>query len=284
MAASLIHNAIQVYFDSMFSMVDEGMVQMFKALESSGLRGFLGCSSTIYEAALVDFYHNASVRDNKVISSMQVKSVEVSEDQFAGIFELPTEGLTDMYEVPKYLVFDSRSVFSADGEQLKTSCKKREMKFEFRQLNDILAKTITAKAGFFDAVTHERFLMMAAIHGGVKKFEFRQLNDILAKTITAKAGFFDAVTHERFLMMAAIHGGVKINWGRLLFNLLKDMVTPSSKQARGFAVQICIILKGAPDLELGESKAFPPLKILTTKICNICCTRCDPSRSTTPRT
>ncbi|KZV19004.1 hypothetical protein F511_11925 [Dorcoceras hygrometricum] len=111
-------------------------------------------------------------------------------------------GLTDMNEVPKDLVFDARSAFSADGEQLKTSCKKMEINFEFRLLND-------------------------------------------AKTITVKAGSFDVVTHERFLMIAAIHGGVKINWGRLLFNLLKDM--------------------GAPDLELGESKAFPPLKILTAK-------------------
>ncbi|KZV15930.1 histone-lysine N-methyltransferase 2D-like [Dorcoceras hygrometricum] len=193
MAASLIHNAIQVYFDSVFSMADEGMVQMFKDLESSGLRGFLGCSSAIYKAALVDFYHNASMRDNKVISSIQGKSVEISEDQFAGIFELPTEVLTDMNEVPKDLVFDARSAFLQD----------------------------------------------------------------------VKIGYFDAVTHERFLMIAAIPGRVKINWGRLLFNLLKDMMTPSSKQARGFAVQIYILLKGAPDLELGESKAFPPLKILS---------------------
>ncbi|KZV27646.1 hypothetical protein F511_42600 [Dorcoceras hygrometricum] len=131
MAASLIHNAIQIYFDSVFSMAYEGMVQMFKALESSGLRGFLGCSSAIYEAALVDFYHNASVRDNKVISSIQGKSVEISEEQFAGIFELPTEGLTDVNEVPKDLVFDARSAFSVGGEQLKTSCKKKEMKFQF---------------------------------------------------------------------------------------------------------------------------------------------------------
>ncbi|KZV22014.1 hypothetical protein F511_33223 [Dorcoceras hygrometricum] len=124
MAASMINNSIQVYFDSVFSMEDEGMVQMFKALESSGLRGFLGCSSAIYESTLVDLFHNASVRDNKVISAVQGKYVEISEE---------------------------------------------------------------------------------------------------------------------------------------------DMVTPASKQARGFAVQICIILKGAPDLDLGESKAFPPLKILTTK-------------------
>ncbi|KZV22858.1 splicing factor 3B subunit 1-like [Dorcoceras hygrometricum] len=63
------------------------------------------------------------------------------------------------------------------------------------------------------------------------KVEFHLLKDILAKIVTVKAGSFDAVTHERFLMMSAIHGGVK----------------------------------GAPDLELEESKEFPPLKILTAK-------------------
>ncbi|KZV34454.1 hypothetical protein F511_21229 [Dorcoceras hygrometricum] len=110
------------------------------------------------------------------------------------------------------------------GEQLNTSCKKREM-----------------------------------------KYEFCLLNDILAKTMTVKAVSFDAVTHERFLMMSAIHGGIEVIWGRLFFNIFKDMVTPALKQARGFAVQICILLQGAPDLELGESKEFPPLKILTAK-------------------
>ncbi|KZV57423.1 hypothetical protein F511_04860 [Dorcoceras hygrometricum] len=224
MASLLIDNAIQIYFDSVYGMADEGMVQMFKALESSGLRGFLGCSSAIYEAALVEFFQNASLRENKVVSAVQGKAVEISEEVFAGTFEFLTEGFTEMNDVPKDLVFDARSAFSMGGEQLKTSCKKMEM-----------------------------------------KFEFRLLNDILAKTVTVKAGYFDAVTHERFLMMSAIRGGVMVNWGRLLFNIFKDMVTPTSKQARGFAVQICIILKGAPDLELGESKEFPPLKILTAK-------------------
>ncbi|KZV28253.1 hypothetical protein F511_02123 [Dorcoceras hygrometricum] len=200
MASSLINNSIQVYFDSVFSMADEGMVHMFKALESSGLCGFLGCSSAIYEAALVDFFHSTSVRDNKVISAVQGKYIEISKELFAGIFELPTDGLTDMGKVPKDFVFDARRAFSADGKQLKTSCKKREIKIEFRLLNDILAKTVIVKEGYFDA------------------------------------GYPSA-----------------------------DMVTPASKKARGFAVQICIILKGAPDSDLGESKAFPPLKILTAK-------------------
>ncbi|KZV45496.1 hypothetical protein F511_07999 [Dorcoceras hygrometricum] len=193
MASALINNASQIYFDSIFWMENEGMVKMFKALESSGLKGFLGCSSVIYEAALVEFFLNSSVRDDKVVSTVQGKSVEFTEEVFAGTFELPMEGLTDMSNVPKDLVFDARIAFSYD------------------------------------------------------------------------AGSFDVVTHERFLMISAIHGGVKVNWGRLLFNTFKDIVTPAMKQAKGYPVQICILLKGALDLELGESKDFPPLKILTAK-------------------
>ncbi|KZV23503.1 splicing factor 3B subunit 1-like [Dorcoceras hygrometricum] len=96
-------------------------------------------------------------------------------------------------------------------------------------------------------------------------FEFRLLNDILAKSVTVKAGSFDVVTHERFLMMTAIYGGIPVKWGILLFNIFKYMVTPATRQARGYAVQIRVLLKNAPDLELGESKEFPPLKILTAK-------------------
>ncbi|KZV13950.1 phospholipase D alpha 1-like [Dorcoceras hygrometricum] len=122
-------------------MEDEGMVKMFKALDSSGLREFLGCSSAIYEVDLVSFCQNALVKNNTVISSVQGKYVEISEEHFAGAFELPTEGLTDMNEVPKDLVFYARSEIYANDEQIKTSCKKKELKIEFRLLNDTLAKT-----------------------------------------------------------------------------------------------------------------------------------------------
>ncbi|KZV30844.1 pentatricopeptide repeat-containing protein mitochondrial [Dorcoceras hygrometricum] len=60
-----------------------------------------------------------------------------------------------MDDVPKELITIAKKDFPASGELLKTSCKKKEMKVEFRLLNDILAKTVTAKAGSFDAVTHE---------------------------------------------------------------------------------------------------------------------------------
>ncbi|KZV38738.1 hypothetical protein F511_22430 [Dorcoceras hygrometricum] len=156
MASSLFANTLQINFDSVLSFPDyERMVNMFKALESTGLR--------------------------------------------------------DVVDVPKYLVYDARSIFSKSGKPVKTSCKKRKM-----------------------------------------KYEFCLLNDILAKSVTVKAGSFDSVTHERFLLMTATHFGLKINWSKILFNILKGMVTKTSKQAKGFAAQICALLNGAPDLGRGE--------------------------------
>ncbi|KZV55569.1 TMV resistance protein N-like [Dorcoceras hygrometricum] len=195
MADSLISNALQVNFDSVLSFPDEGMVAIFKALESNGLRGFLGCPSVLYEKDLESFFSNATVHGDPVISCVQSKYVGISEELFA-----------------------------ASGDPVKTSCKNKKL-----------------------------------------KIEFRLMNDILAKYVTVKARSFDAVTHERFLLMTAIHFGLKINWSKILFDILKEMVTKSFKQAKGFAAQICVLSKGAPDLNLGEAKTFPPLKILTVK-------------------
>ncbi|KZV45265.1 hypothetical protein F511_16848 [Dorcoceras hygrometricum] len=167
MASALINNTVQVYFASILSMDHEGIVSMFEALVASGLSGFLGCSSALFEAALVDFLHNASVRDGIVVSTVQGKPVSISEELFASTFELPMEGLTDLHEVSQDLILEVRRAFSYSGKLISTSCKKREMVYEFRLLNDILAKSVTVKAGSFDAVTHERFLMVTAIFGGV---------------------------------------------------------------------------------------------------------------------
>ncbi|KZV19330.1 hypothetical protein F511_35814 [Dorcoceras hygrometricum] len=65
------------------------MVQMFKALESTGIRGFLGCPSVLYEDELVAFFAQKLVKDNEIISCVQGKFVGISVDQFAGAFELP---------------------------------------------------------------------------------------------------------------------------------------------------------------------------------------------------
>ncbi|KZV26269.1 hypothetical protein F511_42303, partial [Dorcoceras hygrometricum] len=166
--------------------------------------------------ALTEFFANGSVRDGLVVSTVNGVHVEISEKVFAEAFELPIDGLTDVSDVPKNLVFDAQSLFSTSQEQVSISCLKKEL-----------------------------------------KIEFRLLHDILAKTMFVKAGSFDAVTRERFMLMTCITCGVKVNWSSLLFNVLKEMVTPGSRQANGFAIQICAILKSVPGLVLGESRVFP---------------------------
>ncbi|KZV28040.1 hypothetical protein F511_31835 [Dorcoceras hygrometricum] len=224
MASSLISSSHHIDFGSVFGIDDAGLVQMFESLISTGLKNFLGCPAVFYKASLIEFFENSSVRDGMVVSTIKGKAVEIFEEAFAATLELPTEGLTDFSEVPKDLVFDARSLFSISKEQVSVSCLKKEMKIEYRLLSDILAKTIYVKAGSFDAVTRERFMLMTAIT-------------------------FD----------------VKVNWSRLLFDVLKEMVTPGSRHAKGYAIQICVLLKNIPGLELGESRAFPLPRVLNEK-------------------
>ncbi|KZV30758.1 hypothetical protein F511_03736 [Dorcoceras hygrometricum] len=150
MISSLVSNINQVHFASVLAMDNSEMVAMFEALVASGLNGFLGCMTEISETALIEFYENASVRGDKVVSTVQGKLVEISEEVFARTFQLLMKGLIDISEVPKDLIFDAITEFSLTGEQLTTSCKKQELKIEYRLLSDIVAKSITVKAGSFD--------------------------------------------------------------------------------------------------------------------------------------
>ncbi|KZV47747.1 hypothetical protein F511_41266 [Dorcoceras hygrometricum] len=215
-------NALQVNFDSVLGISDnDEMLNMFKALESTGLHDFLGCPSVLYEQELEKFFDTTLVQDCDITCVVFGKYVAIPEDRFAGIFNLPTEGLTDLSEVPNSLVLQAITLFSKLSVPVQFSCKKRLM-----------------------------------------KYEFRLLNDILAKSITVKAGSFNAVTHERFLMMTAIHFGIKVNWSKILFEVLKEMVDRTTKRAKGFAAQFCVLLKSDPAVTLAEAKTYPPLKIL----------------------
>ncbi|KZV16746.1 hypothetical protein F511_41510 [Dorcoceras hygrometricum] len=198
MASSFITNALQVNFDSVLGILDnEGMVQMFRALEATGLRGFLGCPLVLYEQELEQFFDTAIVQDGDITCVVSGKYVAISEDRFAGVFNLPTNGLTDLSEVPNDLVL-ARTLFSKTSVPVQFSCRKRLMKYEFSLLNDMLAKYITVKAGSF----------------------------------------------------------------------LKKMADRTTKRAKGFAAQICVLLKGDPAVTLGEAKTFPPFKIISAKTVN----------------
>ncbi|KZV20270.1 hypothetical protein F511_45010 [Dorcoceras hygrometricum] len=97
------------------------------------------------------------------------------------------------------------------------------------------------------------------------KMSFLLLCDIVAKAISVKAGSFKAITVEKFSLMTAVVCRIKMNWAKFLFGILKKMVTSGSKQAKGFAVQISLLLATFPSLELGESSEFPASKVLTKK-------------------
>ncbi|KZV24824.1 hypothetical protein F511_13102 [Dorcoceras hygrometricum] len=228
MASSYISNAQQINLDSVLGIQDnDGMVNMFRALEATGLRGFLGCPSVLYEQELEQFFDTALIQDGDVTCAVSGKYVKISANRFAGVFNLPTDGLINLSEVPNDLVLQARTLFSKSVKPVQFSYKKRLL-----------------------------------------KYEFRLLNDILAKSITVKASSFDVVTHERFLMMTTIHFGIKVNWSEILFEVLKEMVDRTTRRAKGFATQICVFLKGDPTVTLGESKTFPPLKILSEKTVN----------------
>ncbi|KZV22832.1 hypothetical protein F511_41489 [Dorcoceras hygrometricum] len=79
------------------------------------------------------------------------------------------------------------------------------------------------------------------------------------------AGSFNAITVEKFSLMTAVVCMIKMNWAKFLFSILTKMVTPGSKQAKGFAIQISLLLATIPTLELGESSEFPASKILSKK-------------------
>ncbi|KZV19671.1 hypothetical protein F511_42464 [Dorcoceras hygrometricum] len=224
MASSFYSNTVYVDFESVLAMDDPGMVSMFQALISSGLQGFLGCSAVIHEEALLEFFENGTVRDGLVVSTVHGVTVEISEQMFAEMFELPVEGLTDFIDVPKDKIFDAKSIVSLTGEPVRTSGTKSQMKIHFCLLCDIMTKSISVKAGSFNAITVEKFAMVT--------------------TVVCE---------------------VKVNWSSVLFTILKKMVTEGTRQAKGFAIQISLLLENVPNLELGESSEFPSSKMLTER-------------------
>ncbi|KZV42953.1 dystroglycan-like [Dorcoceras hygrometricum] len=121
MASAYYSNTVHIDFASVLAMENPGMVSVFNALMASGLEGFLGCPTVIYESELVDFFNNGSVRDGLVVSTMNGVPVEISEQLFAETFELPVDGLADLSEMPKDKIFDAKSIVSMSGEPEETA-------------------------------------------------------------------------------------------------------------------------------------------------------------------
>ncbi|KZV54063.1 root phototropism protein 3-like [Dorcoceras hygrometricum] len=122
MASTFITYSYQINFESVLMIHDnEGMVNMFKALEASGLRRFLGCESTLYESELGHFFDTASIQDEDITCTISGKFITISPSLFTTVFALPSEGITNFSEVPKDKVYDARSLFSQKVVQSPSS-------------------------------------------------------------------------------------------------------------------------------------------------------------------
>ena len=96
----LSHNTLQVNFDSVFSLEMPSFIAMFRSLEASGLRRFLGRSSMLFEADVRTFFQNASMDGSSIVSSVKGSDILITETLFSTFFELPSEGLTSFSEIP----------------------------------------------------------------------------------------------------------------------------------------------------------------------------------------
>ncbi|KZV39174.1 hypothetical protein F511_25745 [Dorcoceras hygrometricum] len=118
-------------------MEDARMVKMFKSLETTGLRGFLGVSGSVFEGALTQFFSNTSMIAGTIISIVANRNMVITMDVFAESFQLLTEGMIILLGLPVQAITDIKVLFSAKAAPFKPSNKKNDMKVEYRLLNDI---------------------------------------------------------------------------------------------------------------------------------------------------
>ncbi|KZV50248.1 hypothetical protein F511_39665 [Dorcoceras hygrometricum] len=76
------------------------MLKVFKDTESSGLKGFMGCSAAIYDEDLLEFFTNAKMESETMVSTVEGTKVVILEEMFTVVFQLPTEGLITVIELP----------------------------------------------------------------------------------------------------------------------------------------------------------------------------------------
>ncbi|KZV50004.1 hypothetical protein F511_21858 [Dorcoceras hygrometricum] len=181
MAASFYSNSVHVDFESALAMGEPGMVSMFQALIASGLQGFLGCPAMVYEDALVDFFANGTVRDGLVVSTVNGVTIEISEKLFTETFDLPVDGLSDIFEMPKDKIFDARSIVYLTGEPVTLSGLKSQMKMHYRLLCDIMAKS-----NFCEGRTIHRYIAVIDKSGAQEPADEPKVKKALKKKVASR--------------------------------------------------------------------------------------------------
>ncbi|KZV52038.1 hypothetical protein F511_43088 [Dorcoceras hygrometricum] len=216
-------------------------------------------------------------RDGAEVVAGAAKKKDVSKTMFKALMASGLRGFLGcpavVYEDALVDFFENASVWNGvvfstvDGQIVQITEKLFAEKFELpiEGLGDL---SEMPKDAIFDARSIVSLYGEQINLSGRKnqmKMPYRLLCDIVAKAISVKAGSFNAITVEKFSLMTAVVCGVKMNWPKYLFGVLMKMVSAKSKQAKGFAIQISLLLATFPAVDLGEASAFSASKILSKK-------------------
>lgn len=89
-----------VAFKFVLYMKDVPMVEMFKMLETSGLRKFLSCSVTISDLELDQLFNTTMIENRAILYKVQCTNFSINQKDFADIFELSATTLTSCASLP----------------------------------------------------------------------------------------------------------------------------------------------------------------------------------------
>lgn len=127
-----------------------------------------GCASHINEEGLTQFFAYVSVENQSILCTIGGQNILFDHMFFVETFKLHCEGLNEFKKLTYVDIAEMKVKFYLTRVSIKSSVKNKEMKIEFRLLNDILAKSLISKSGSFDDFTIQRFKLIVAISYGLR--------------------------------------------------------------------------------------------------------------------
>ncbi|XP_047313950.1 geraniol 8-hydroxylase-like [Impatiens glandulifera] len=162
------HCTLQVYFPSVYTFDQPEVVAMFRTLEYSGLRKYLGGPFIFYEKEVREFFKSATMVGKSIVETVNGVEISFDETLYAEFFELPTEGHPFDLILSSEVMQEMKKTFSADGSMIHVNGNKKVLKPHFILLNNVVAKALQGKSGSFHLYSYDRFDFMCAISKGIQ--------------------------------------------------------------------------------------------------------------------
>ncbi|KZV58296.1 thylakoid lumenal 16.5 kDa protein, chloroplastic [Dorcoceras hygrometricum] len=243
MASSLIANNLQVKFDSVLTFPEEGMFKMFKALESTGLRGFLGCPSVLdlLEAAPLcpaRLPAPPAMGDTDPRTQKQEKEYEANESAAKSKASLYTT-----YSQP--VDGNHRSVIFRGGHSIT-----RHSSVVIRH-DELVGHHSDDSVG---PLRHDTSICRS------QRGSFSFSQSIIRLNMKFSGQMSQKIHEHRdsFVLL------LRVESGRLTVGILTSESSDYSQLAQLSRIRLRYT-PGVPNLTLGEANTFPPLNILTMK-------------------